>query len=193
MKMRKVVTLALCVAMACTVFAGGKKETAAPAAAAKEPAEISGSIIVLHHRTDFEDQFEAYRQRFNAVYPKVTVEFEAITDYAGTVRTRMSTQEYGDVLMMVTTPPVPEDFSRYYEPLGTTEELFAKYDFLESNAQCYYGGYVYGLPINANTGGLLYNKDVFKKAGITSFPKSSEEFYTVLDKIKRIQPQFRSS
>lgn len=185
MKMKKVVLLALSIVLASTIFAGGKKESTPATTAPKSPTEISGNIIVLHHRTDYEDQFEVYRKRFNAIYPNISIEFEAITDYAGTVRTRMSTQEYGDVLMMVTAPPDPENFSRFYEPLGTTTDLFQKYDFLESNAQCYFAGNVYGLPINANVGGLLYNKEVFKKAGITSFPKSSDEFYAVLDKIKK--------
>lgn len=179
-KRKKVLVVILLTAMVWSLCAGGKKDSTTA-----DSKEIAGSIIVLHHRTDIEDQFELYKQQFNKLYPKVSVEFEAITEYEGTVRTRMSTQEYGDVLMMVSTPPVPEDFSRYYEPLGTTKELFAKYDFLESNAKCYYDGYVYGLPINANTGGLLYNKEVFKKAGITSFPKTSEEFYAVLEKIKQ--------
>lgn len=177
--MKKILLIALCVLLTCAVFAGGKKETSSASSG-----EIAGKVIVLHHRTDAEALFAGYAERFNQIYPNVTVEFEAITEYAGTVRTRMSTKQYGDVLMMVTSPPIPEDFATFYEPLGTTSELFQKYDFLESNAQCYYEGQVYGLPVNANTGGLLYNKDVFKKAGITSFPKSSEEFYSALKKIQ---------
>jgi len=177
--MKKLVVTVMCVLLACAVFAGGKKDSAGTSSG-----EVSGKIVVLHHRTDAEALFASYAERFKAIYPNVTIEFEAITDYAGTVRTRMSTKEYGDVLMMVTTPPIPEDFASFYEPLGTTTDLFQKYDFLESNAQCYYEGQVYGLPVNANTGGLLYNKEVFQKAGITSFPKTSEEFYAVLAKIK---------
>jgi ABC-type glycerol-3-phosphate transport system substrate-binding protein len=126
-----------------------------------------------------------YVKRFNQKYPKVKVELEAVTDYAGTVRTRMSTKAYGDVLMMVTTPPVPSDFKNFYEPIGTKKDMFAKYDFLETNAQTYFGDYVYAYPLNANSGGLLYNKKVFEKAGIKTFPKSSEEFYAMLEQIKK--------
>ncbi|MCX7656371.1 MAG: hypothetical protein N2Z76_07590, partial [Treponemataceae bacterium] len=60
--------------------------------------EVSGKIVVLTHRTDWVNtKFQDYKKAFNAKYPKVEVEFEAITDYEGTVRTRMSTKEYGDV------------------------------------------------------------------------------------------------
>lgn len=162
-------------------FAGGKADSAAQADSGK----VSGSIVVLHHRTDWNDtKFQEYKAAFNAKYPDVSVEFEAITDYAGTVRTRMSTKEYGDVLMMVTNPPIPQDFPNFYEPMGTKADLNKKYDFIEQSAQISFADTVYALPLNANVGGLVYNKRVFEKAGITKFPKTSDEFYAMLEKIK---------
>lgn len=181
--MKKLLALVSTLLICFTLFAGGKKQEVSTEIPAN-PADLKGDIIVLHHRTDFEDKFEEYKAAFNEIYPNVNVEFEAITDYAGTVRTRMSTKSYGDCLMVVTAPPTPEDLSRFYEPLGTTEELFGVYDFLESAQQFYYDGLVYALPINANTGGLLYNKKVFEEAGITKMPTSSEEFYACLEQIK---------
>lgn len=178
---RKLITVLLVLTLfAGGLYASGKKE------AAKPSGKISGSIIVLHHRTDWNDtKFQEYKTRFNAKYPDINVEFEALTDYAGTVRTRMSTKEYGDVLMIVTAPPIPSDFANFYEPIGTKKELFAKYDFLESNAQTYFGDFVYALPLNANAGGLVYNKKVFEKAGIKKLPKTSDKFYSMLETIKK--------
>lgn len=177
MKLRQLLCLLVGIALLCTSFMSCTKKEA-------KAEDLSGTIVVLHHRTDIEAKFDEYAKRFNEKYPNIVVEFEAVTDYAETIRTRMSTKEYGDVLMMVTTPPIPSDFELFYEPLGTTEELFAKYDFLKSNAQCYYDGKVYGLPVNANVTGILYNKEVFKKAGITKMPTSSDEFYAMLEQIK---------
>lgn len=177
MQIRKLVTfLVLCTLIPAGLFAAGSKEASSD--------EMSGTIIVLHHRTDWEAQFNEYRDRFNEKYPDITVEFEAITDYAATVRTRMSTRSYGDVLMMVTQPPIPQDFANLYEPMGTVEELSQKYDLIESSQQLHYDGIVYGLPLNANAGGLVYNKRVFEQAGIEEFPTSSDEFYAMLEKIK---------
>lgn len=145
----------------------------------------SGKITVLTHRSDWVDtKMLEYVKAFNLEYPDIEVEFEAPTDYAGVTRTRMSTKSYGDVLSMITQPPIPQDFARFYEPVGTTEEMFSKYNFLETSQQTYYHGNVYAIPLNANAGGLVYNKEVFRKAGITTFPKSSKEFYEVLQKIK---------
>ncbi|AEE17341.1 ABC transporter substrate-binding protein [Treponema brennaborense] len=179
---KSIALLAVCIAVFGTLYATGSKESSAVGAAT---GEVSGDIIVLHHRTDMEDKFEEYKAQFAAVYPNVHVEFEAVHDYAGTVRTRMSTKSYGDVLMVVTAPPFNSDLGKFYEPMGSFADLNQKYDFLESAQQYYFDGIVYGVPINANAGGLLYNKQVFKKAGITEFPTTSDEFYACLAKIKK--------
>ncbi len=149
-------------------------------------AKISGKIIVLTHRTDWVDtKFQAYYKAFKAKYPDVTVEFEAITDYDGVVRTRMGTKEYGDVLSMVTVPPTPQDFAKFYEPIGKVSDLAKKYDFISTSTTIAYGGILYGYPLNANvSGGFLYNKKVFADAGITSIAKTPEEFYKNLELIK---------
>lgn len=141
-----------------------------------------GSIIVLTHRTDIVDTTLAdYVKRFNQVYPNIKVEFEAITEYDTTVRTRMNTKEYGDVLSMVTVPPLQSDFAKFYEPLGDQKELEKKYGFLTNFV---YAGKVYGIAPNANASGFVYSKKVFQKAGITSMPKTPDEFLAALRAIK---------
>jgi ABC-type glycerol-3-phosphate transport system substrate-binding protein len=146
--------------------------------------DVSGSITVLTHRTDIVDTTLAdYVRRFNKVYPNVSVEYEAITEYDTTVRTRMNTKEYGDVLSMVTVPPVPADYAKFYEPLGSEKDLKAKYNFLTNFT---YDGKIYGVAPNANTSGFVYNKKVFAKAGIKSTPTSIDEFMADLKKIKAI-------
>jgi raffinose/stachyose/melibiose transport system substrate-binding protein len=154
------------------------------AAWAQASKNVSGSITVLTHRTDIVDTLLAdYVKRFNQVYPNVNVEFEAITDYDTTVRTRMNTKEYGDVLSMVTVPPTPADFSKFYEALGTKADLSKKYQFLNNFI---YGDKVYGVAPNANANGFVYNKKVFEKAGIKAPPKNIDDFFSDLQKIKAI-------
>jgi raffinose/stachyose/melibiose transport system substrate-binding protein len=146
--------------------------------------DVSGSITVLTHRTDIVDTvFADYAKRFNQVYPNVKIEFEPITDYDTTVRTRMNTKEYGDVLSMVTVPPTPADYAKFYEPLGTQTEIAKKYQFLN---QFIYDGKIYGIAPNANANGLVYNKKVFAAAGIKTPPKTIDEFFVDLKKIKAI-------
>jgi len=113
MKTSKLIAVMLILAIFTgTMFAGGQKD------APKQDGSVAGSIVVLTHRTDWVDtKFQDYLKAFNVKYPNVSVEFEAITDFNGTVRTRMGTKEYGDALNMVTVPPTPAEFVNFYEPL----------------------------------------------------------------------------
>ena len=54
---------------------------------------------------------------------------------------------------------------------------------LSTNA---YGGHYYGLPLDTNTRVLVYNKDVFKAAGIDNAPATIDDFLADCAKIKAL-------
>ncbi|PRZ04825.1 carbohydrate ABC transporter substrate-binding protein (CUT1 family) [Isoptericola sp. CG 20/1183] len=135
--------------------------------------EPSGEITVITQRTDIVDTvFMDYKERFEAEYPDVTVEFEALTDYEGEIAVRMNTADYGDVLL-IPNSVTPDQLGTYFEPLGTVEELSEKYRLVEEKA---YDGQGYGVSITVNTQGLVYNKKVWEAAGITDLPTTPDEF-----------------
>lgn len=195
---RKLVSVLLTAAMTTALFSGcaTNKETAvtqskdASTATSdskeeekSQTSEFSGDLTVLTHRTDLIDtKFADYKKEFEARYPDVTIKYEAITDYENDVAIRMGTKEYGDVLMLPNSVPSNE-FADYYEPLGSVEELSQKYkgEFLNAKIS---QGQVYGLPSCANAQGVVYNKRIFKEAGVTQVPKTPEEFLEALQKIK---------
>ena len=145
---------------------------------------LSGSITFLTNRTDFQQDgtWDKYIAQFNEIYPDVKVEVEGITDYAGELATRMQTDEYGDVLMIPDAVPSKE-YGNYFVPLGTVDELSSKYQegYLYSK---WYDGQVYGLAYMCTVQGIVYNKKVFDKAGITALPKTSDDFLADLKLIK---------
>lgn len=157
---------------------------AAPSVAPSESAApaVSGEITVLTQRTDLDQsgRLAEYAAEFNKVYPDVKVTFEAITDYEGEVRIRMNTEDYGDVLV-IPNSVTPAQLSTFFEPLGTVDELGAKYRFINEQA---FEGTVYGIATTGNANGLVYNKKVFAAAGITELPKTPEEFLADLKLIK---------
>lgn len=156
---------------------GGGTEGVEP----NEAAEVSGDITVLTHRTDLVDNvFEDYKAQFEEEYPEVDVTFEAITDYEGEVTTRMSTADYGDVLVIPNSVP-PTDLPDFFEPLGTVEELSEVYRF--TTAEQVYEGNVYGLAITGNAQGYVYNTRVWEEAGITEAPTTPAEFLEALQAI----------
>lgn len=193
--MKRTLALLLALIMVLSLAACGSSEApAAASASAAAPAAapaadggdqpVSGKITYLTNRTDLDTDgtYEALIAKFNEKYPDVKVEVQSITDYAGELATRMQTTEYGDVLMIPDAVP-SSAFSKYFEPFGTVEELSDKYQegYLYSK---WYDGQVYGLAYMCTVQGIVYNKAVFEKAGITELPKTPDEFLDCLQKIK---------
>ncbi|WP_461206136.1 ABC transporter substrate-binding protein [Clostridium sp. DL1XJH146] len=188
MKMKKLVPLIMSTALLVSMLAGctgnnSSNNNSVSNNGGEKAAEetISGEITVLTNRTDLVDTtFNEYKTKFNEKYPDVKVNFEAITDYEGQVKTRMNTTDYGDVLL------IPNDLNLtelpdFFESLGTIEDLSEKYLFTDEKA---INGEVYGIPTFANAQGIIYNKKVFEEAGVDKVPATPEEFIDAMKKIK---------
>jgi raffinose/stachyose/melibiose transport system substrate-binding protein len=143
--------------------------------------EIAGEITVITNDPGSVDtKFKEYEKAFIAKYPKVThVHFEGVNDYDNSMKTRMNTNNYGDVLL---NPNLSADqYKDFYEPLGKTEDLKKKYVFADRYS---YDGLVYTLPYSGDISGIIYNKAIFAKAGIQSWPKTIDEFINDLKLVK---------
>ena len=172
----------------------------APAASVEAPASAAAAVTcdsftILNHRTDLDqsgDWKKLYVDPFAAKYPGIKeIKTESITDYHNIVKTRLAGGDYGDVLV-IPNGVNAADYSTYFAPLGSVDDLKAKYRFIEESGS--FEGQVYGIAINGNANGILYNKDVFTKAGITEWPKTPDEFLadlkTVKDKVPGVDPLY---
>ena len=175
-------------AAACVVLAGcgGSKSGSGAAAAPSNPAAVSGNITVLTNRTDLNQDgtLKKYAAAFNAIYPKVQVTFQAITDYEGEVKTRMNTTNYGDVLLI---PPSisRKDYPKFFAPLGNASDLSNKYNWIDTGTvDGSVDGQAYGVATFGNANGFVYNKKVWQQAGVTSDPTTPDEFIADLQAIK---------
>ncbi|OKK16026.1 sugar ABC transporter substrate-binding protein [Streptomyces sp. CB00455] len=162
--------------------AGGGSASGETAAAPADPSAVSGKIKVLTHRTDLvhNGALEQYAAAFHRIYPKVQVSFEGLTDYEGEVKIRMNTTAYGDVLM-IPGAVAKNDYPKFFAPLGTADRLSEKYRFSDKSEV---GGKVYGIAQFGTANGFVYNKAVWKKAGISAWPKTPQEFTAALAAIK---------
>lgn len=144
--------------------------------------EVSGTVNFVTWRTDLiqDGTFDAYAKKFTEKYPDASVTFEGITDYEGEMTTRLSTQNYGDVLG-IPNSVLPDQFGDYFEPLGKTADFESEYRFLAPKS---FDGDQYGLALGGNANGIVYNKAVFEEAGITSIPKTESEWIDALTAIK---------
>lgn len=142
---------------------------------------VKGEITVITQRTDIVDTvFKEYAAEFNKEYPDVKVKFQALSDYEGQITVRMSSDDYGDVLLLPTSIPLV-DTPQFFEPLGDLEEMSKEYIGLEERAV---DGIAYGIPTAVNFSGVLYNKKVFEDAGVTTAPRTPDDFLAALKAIK---------
>ncbi|OGX60979.1 MAG: ABC transporter substrate-binding protein [Paenibacillus sp. RIFOXYA1_FULL_44_5] len=191
--MKKVVSVSLSLILSLSLLAacgkavdtkqGSAAATTAPAASAtaaqKAESSIKGKITFLTNRTDMIDkEYKDYAVRFKQKYPDADVEFEALTDYDKNLKIRMASGEMPDVVLIPTIPNT--DLPKYFAPLddlGLNDKIY----FKDSKAQ---DGKLYGIASGSSTVGIVYNKKAFAAAGITSVPKTLDEFYADSDKLK---------
>lgn len=173
--------LLVCAILAVTGCGGGGAGSGS-ALSPTDPATVSGAVTVLTNRTDLvtDGTWQRYAAAFAKIYPKVTVTFQGITDYEGEVKIRMNTSNYGDVLLIPSVIP-QSSYPKFFASLGETAALSQKHAFTDKGSAA---GKVYGLAGFGNANGFVYNKDVWAKAGITSWPTTPQQFLADLAAIK---------
>jgi raffinose/stachyose/melibiose transport system substrate-binding protein len=191
--MKKILTVALTSTMSLSLLAAcGSEGGSSTASETKKPVttetaksstnpndNVKGKVTFLTNRTDMIDkEYKDYAKRFKEKYPNADIEFEAIRDYDKNVKVRISTGDYPDIVLIPTIPNA--DLSKYFAPLddmGLNDKIYFK-DFKST------GGKLYGIAQGTNTSGIVYNKKAFAEAGITTVPKTLDEFYAASEKLK---------
>lgn len=147
--------------------------------------ELEAAIVLVSHRTDMTSpqytghSWMDYIKVFNRMYPGIKVSVEALTDYYTTATAMLEQGNWGDIMMI----PINDrsQFSKYFVPYGTEEELSRSLRFAD---QYSYGGRVYGIASAGNVQGIVYNKRIFTEANIDRLPRTPDEFLAALRQIK---------
>lgn len=141
--------------------------------------KIKGTITVLTHRTDLVGTLlPTYAKQFEKLYPGTTVKWEAVTG-SGEATTRLQAGNAGDVDELPTTSA--SLLPSFFEPLGSQATMSKTYSSLGPVS---YKGKAYGITTFNSVLGFVYNKAVWKDAGITTTPSTTEELLADLQKIK---------
>ena len=143
--------------------------------------DLKASIKVLTNRTDIVDTvYKGYADEFMKMYPNIKVEYEGITDYEQSLELRLTTGDWGD-LCFIPTSVDKSELSSYFTPLGDYDTLDQTYNFVQDKS---YEGTVYGIANGGTASGIVYNKRVWKEAGIDELPTTPDEFLDNLQTIK---------
>lgn len=148
--------------------------------------DITAELKFLTNRTDMlEDSYTGaknwadYIAEFNKMYPNIKINVEGITNYADDTLLRLTSNDWGDIMMI---PGIDKsELSSYFLSYGTFDEMNSLIRFAADKS---FDGQSYGVPITATASGIVYNKKVFEEAGITTLPKTPEEFIAALTAIK---------
>jgi raffinose/stachyose/melibiose transport system substrate-binding protein len=169
--MKKAASILLVVAMAVTLFAGCGTSTSKTSSSGK----LSGKITYATHRTDHaDDTLKAIATDFMKANPGTTIEIEALKDPDSTLKTRMAADEMPDICQVLTTIK-QADYSKYFAPIDSLG--FNKDNFYYVVNGTGTDGKLYALTDGVNySGGITYNIAVFKSCGITTLPKTMDEF-----------------
>ena len=85
--------------------------------------DLTATIKWLHHKTDRAEDgtIDKMIAEFNKDYPNITVEAEAVTDYAEDALLRLTTGDWGDIMFI---PAVDKaDYATYFMPLDDYDTL----------------------------------------------------------------------
>ncbi len=200
MKWQKVMAASLAAAMALSLAAcggsGGGKGGSGDVTEVKyadiklgeDYTDLKADLKMMTNRTDMLDSeytgktWAQYLEEFNKEYPDIKVDIEGITDYSEDSLLRLQGGDWGDIMMI---PEVDKsDLSTYFLSYGDVESVSEQVKYPN---RWLYEGEVYGIPITAVGRGIVYNKKVFKDAGVTDVtktPKTPEEFMNVLKALK---------
>ncbi|MFT9058301.1 ABC transporter substrate-binding protein [Bifidobacterium aquikefiri] len=147
--------------------------------------DITASIKLFSNRTDMTQasysgkNWKAYIADFNKMYPNIKVTIETSTNYDSDALTRIQSKDWGDIMLI---PAVDStELSNYFIPYGTYSAMNKVVNFA---AVQQYDNTVYGVSGGGDAGGVVYNKAIFKEAGITKLPKTPSQFIADLKLIK---------
>ena len=151
----------------------------------KDCTDLSATITMFNHRTDMDSaeyggkNWESYLADFNKMYPNIKVEITTDTDYAEDALTHLQSGDYETIMGI---PAIDKaDLGTYFMPYGDYDTMSEEINFVNAWK---YDDMIYGVPSTATAQGIVYNKAVFKEAGITQLPKTPTEFIDDLQIIK---------
>ena len=168
-------------ALAASACSSSKSSSAAPAAANTDPASVKGSVTWwdTSDATNEAPNYQPIIQAFEAKYPNIKVNYVNVPFSDAKDKFKTAAQSGNgapDVLRADVgwTPAFAE--LGYLQPLDGTPALKDDSDYMSGPyASDHYKGKIYGVPQVTDTLALLYNKDLFAKAGIASPPKTWDE------------------
>ena len=157
--------------MASGIFAAGSKQGTV-------------ELDMFISQPEYADAIRALLSEYKKVAPNVTINYETVQDaYPALLKSRLNSGSVPDIFTSTAGAEI-DTYKEYSldlsgQPLAKAMMPAVADAFKSMND----GSGPYGFAIKGNYFGLLYNKDIFDKAGITEFPKTLDALEDACKKI----------
>ncbi|WP_167959158.1 ABC transporter substrate-binding protein [Anaerosporobacter faecicola] len=159
----------------------------------EEESSLSGKIELFSTKTENSMILQTLADKYTEKNPNVTITINAPAEAKTVLTTRMTKGDMPDIIAMggdttyteVQSAGMLEDLSNEGFVSNIQESYMSMvYDVNKDKEQV-----AYGIPYATNASGILYNEDLFAKAGV-EVPTTWDEFVQVIEKLKAagIQP-----
>ncbi|GIP61077.1 ABC transporter substrate-binding protein [Paenibacillus sp. FSL W8-0186] len=141
------------------------------------------TLKIFNAKTEIVDQLNELKQDYEQEHPGVKLQIDTVigTDYASALKGRFAGNEMPDIFVntgyteMETWIDHLEDLSN--EPWAQNVVEIAREPITKD-------GLLYGMPMNLEGYGFIYNKDLFEQAGIKEIPNTITELKAVIQKLE---------
>lgn len=167
---------------------GGGNDSASDEKSQSDPADLSATLTYwdTSDPTNERPAFEKLVEKFNQKYPKVKINYQSVPfdDAQNKFKTAASAGKGAPDVLRAEVAWVPE-FAAAGHLYALDDTDLVKGNFLRTPLSSnVYNGHTYGVPQVTDTLGLMYNKKLFAKAGITEAPTTWDEVTADAKKLK---------
>jgi arabinogalactan oligomer/maltooligosaccharide transport system substrate-binding protein len=181
---KRTAAAAVIAALAISASACSSSKSAGAAKAAADPAAVKGTVTWwdTSDATNEAPNYKPVIDAFQAKYPNIKVNYVNVpfSDAKDKFKTAAQSGNGAPDVLRADVGWTPA-FAQlgYLQPLDGTPALANDSDYMPGPyASDHYNGKIYGVPQVTDTLALIYNKDLFAKAGITTPPKTWADLKT---------------
>lgn len=152
----------------------------------QEPIEL----VFFHTKVEVAEGLDMMAEEFNSQFPKYNLKMEiANTSYATALQSRDAAGNRPELFQtyfpteIVLKPWIESNKAVPVEDI----ELFDMLDEKYTTPMKFSDGHSYAVPISNTGKGLMYNEELFEKAGITKVPMTADELWEACEKLKAIE------
>ncbi|MBS2970609.1 carbohydrate ABC transporter substrate-binding protein [Metabacillus sp. KIGAM252] len=150
------------------------------------------TLNIFQGKVEFKTQFEDLAKKYEEEHPDVSIKVQTVgggNDYAGTLKTKLASGEEPTIFTVSGQTDIDQYRDRLSDLKDTKAADLAVEGALDNVKQ---GDEIVGLPVNLEGYGIIYNKKIFKDAGIDpasiksmeDLKKAAETLDSQKDKLK---------